>query len=245
MSMCCYHLKEFKLGKKLCEQALAIDRLPEHDRKRVEANLNWHQRGLEGKTNFESANYWEMRYKNGGTSGAGSYGDLSKFKAETVNALVKKHDVESMIDHGCGDGNQAGMLEVEKYIGLDVSPQAVSTCKSKHPNKPFYTYPELPEYVKGDCGLSLDVVFHLVEDEVYNTYLKRLFDSATKLVVIYGPDIEMKSTSPHVKYRKFTEWVEENAKDWTLDEVIEQKYTYSEQDPDNTSLCDFYVYKRD
>ena len=36
-----------------------------------------------------SASYWELRYRNGGTSGAGSYGRLAEFKAEVLNEFVR------------------------------------------------------------------------------------------------------------------------------------------------------------
>jgi hypothetical protein len=35
---------------------------------------------------FSSANYWERRYADGGTSGSGSYGRLAEFKATFLNA---------------------------------------------------------------------------------------------------------------------------------------------------------------
>jgi glycosyltransferase involved in cell wall biosynthesis len=244
MAMCLYHLKQFEEGKKLCEEALKVETLPDHERKRIEANVTWHQRALDGDPAFDSTQYWEQRYKHGGTSGGGSYGKLAEFKGEVINGLIKKHEINSLIDHGCGDGNQLALFEVEKYIGLDVSPKAIEMCEAEHPTKPFYLYQDLPEYVKGDCGLSLDVVYHLVEDQIFHGYMKRVFDTTNKLVVIYAPNKEMPSTSPHIKYREFTKWVEENAKGWALDEVIEQKYPYDPNDADNTSLCDFYVFIR-
>src|SRR5215207_6091130 len=53
-----------------------------------------------------SEDYWITRYATGGNSGAGSYNKLAEYKAEVLNDFVKRHNVESVIEYGCGDGNQ-------------------------------------------------------------------------------------------------------------------------------------------
>ena len=45
----------------------------------------------------------------------------------------------------------------------------------------------------------------------------------------------------HVRHRKFTNWVEKNAKDFKLDKLIKNKYPYS-GDSKTGSLADFYFY---
>jgi hypothetical protein len=42
---------------------------------------------------FRSKDYWEKRYAKGETSGAGSYGDLARYKAEIVNAFVEENNI--------------------------------------------------------------------------------------------------------------------------------------------------------
>ena len=53
-----------------------------------------------------SRDYWEQRYSSGSNSGDGSRGKLAEFKAEIINSLVKDKKIESVIEFGCGDGNQ-------------------------------------------------------------------------------------------------------------------------------------------
>ncbi|GAJ08100.1 unnamed protein product, partial [marine sediment metagenome] len=53
-----------------------------------------------------SREYWESRYAGGGTSGAGSYGKPAEFKAQVLNSFVKDNGISSVIEFGCGDGNQ-------------------------------------------------------------------------------------------------------------------------------------------
>src|SRR5690554_228897 len=82
--------------------------------------LKWVNRQARRLT-FNSKNYWERRYKGGGTSGAGSYDHLAKFKAEFLNDFVTENDVKEVVEFGFGDGNQLLLANYPKYIGFDVS----------------------------------------------------------------------------------------------------------------------------
>nr|BFF27640.1 hypothetical protein GCM10025732_56050 [Glycomyces mayteni] len=53
-----------------------------------------------------SAAYWEKRYADGGNSGGGSRGTNAEFKAEVLNKFTAEHGIESVIEFGCGDGEQ-------------------------------------------------------------------------------------------------------------------------------------------
>src|SRR6187549_2009572 len=75
-----------------------------------------------------SENYWKRRYNKGGTSGAGSYGYLAEFKAEFLNNFVRDHKVQSVIEFGCGDGNQLKLSKYPSYIGFDISPESIKRC---------------------------------------------------------------------------------------------------------------------
>src|SRR5437660_1578196 len=72
-----------------------------------------------------SKDYWEGRYVEGGDSGHGSYGFLAAEKARFLNAFIEKHHVASVIEFGCGDGNQLSLARYPRYLGLDVSEAAV------------------------------------------------------------------------------------------------------------------------
>src|SRR5690606_16109619 len=75
-----------------------------------------------------SKDYWDSRYGLGGTSGAGSNNELAELKASVINRLVEKENVNSVIDFGCGDGNQLNMAKYPSYIGFDISKKAVERC---------------------------------------------------------------------------------------------------------------------
>lgn len=199
-----------------------------------------------------SAEYWEQRYASGGSSGQGSYGRLAEFKAEVINDLVSGRGVESVIEFGCGDGNQLQLAKYPVYVGLDVSEKAVAMCREQFHDdagKKFFLYDpsrfddRASEY-KADLALSLDVIYHLVEDAVYDTYLKHLFGSAGKYVILYASDRDQPGGfyERHVRHRNFTKDITQRFPDWTLSQKIKNKYPPGEGSGE-TSFADFFIYE--
>jgi hypothetical protein len=197
---------------------------------------------------FQSSHkYWEERYRKGGNSGPGSYNQLAHFKAEVLNQFIRNYGVEKVIEFGCGDGAQLGLAEYPSYIGVDVSPWAVNACKKMYrgdARKTFLLSTEVPLDLKADLALSLDVIYHLVEDETFESYMRKMFQVADRYVVIYSSNCEQAWSEPHVRHRAFTQCVERNQPEWHLREVIRNKYPYDARDPDNTSFADFFIYER-
>ncbi len=195
-----------------------------------------------------SSRYWDDRYKEGGNSGAGSYGRLAQFKASVLNDFVRMHGINSVVEYGCGDGAQLELAIYPEYMGFDISPKAIAICQNKFPGHPIFQFFETKTFLDKegsfDLAVSLDVIYHLVEDDVFDAYMKRLFASSSRFVIIYSNNIEKKFDAPHVRGRKFTLWCDEFAKDWTLYQVIENIYPYEPAAPNDTSHADFYIFKR-
>lgn len=151
-----------------------------------------------------SADYWQQRYRRGGDSGAGSGGTVAALKADVLNAFVAKYAVASVVEFGCGDGRQLAMAKYPRYLGLDISPEAVELCHQRFAGDHTKEFGLVDEHldVSADLALSLDVIFHLVEDDVYARYIARLFDSAERFVIIFSSDEEEpKRTLAHVRHR--------------------------------------------
>lgn len=193
-----------------------------------------------------SGRYWERRYAKGGTSGAGSYGLAAEWKADVVNRWVRDHGVTSVLDLGCGDGNQLSLADYPRYLGLDRSPTAVRACIARFaddPTKSFLRYdPETladpAGWLRADLALSMEVLFHLVEDEVFHDYLTRLFDGAERYVAICNTDSLVRQTSPHERHRPFTPWVAQHRPQWRL--------VAQEDPPAETGLISsLYLFARD
>lgn len=199
-----------------------------------------------------SGDYWERRYQAGGSSGVGSYGELAAFKAELLNDLIHETGIRSVIEFGCGDGAQLALLDCPEYIGLDISATVLDRCRVRFADdasKRFGLYtPEfprdLPMVAQADLALSLDVLYHLVEEEVFARHLRDLFGAATRMVVIYSSNFEREEPVPHVRHRVFTDWVAANIAGWTLRRRIPNRYPYREEDGSG-SLADFFVYERE
>ena len=197
-----------------------------------------------------SKEYWDERYKKGGTSGPGSYNRLSYYKAEVVNAFITEHRLKSCIEWGCGDGNQLSLMKYSNYLGLDISEKAIEICKDKFSHdstKEFKTInKELIVSKKYDLSISLDVIYHLIEDDVFKKYIDSLFSSSRAFVCIYSSNVDTEQCGyyNHIRHRKFTDYIENHIPKWRLYRIVENKYPYNEKDTFNTSFCDFYFYKK-
>ena len=220
------------------------------DKKKVDS-ISTKQIKHKKKDKFNSKNYWEIRYKKGGNSGAGSFSKLAEFKAEIINDFVHKNSVDLVVEWGSGDGNQLSLAKYKKYLGFDVSATAVNLCKEKFKNdttKNFVWSGEkgFKNSFKGDLSLSLDVIYHLIEDDVFNSYMKQLFDSSKKFVIIYSCNDNKiyNKKAVHVRCRKFTNWIEQNKKDWKLIQYIRNRYPYRKENQKDTSFSDFYIYEK-
>jgi SAM-dependent methyltransferase len=199
----------------------------------------------EGDRAFSSAAYWEERYRSGGNSGAGSYGRLAEFKGSFLNQFFEANDVESVLEFGCGDGNQLRYMSPKRYIGFDVSPAAIDICRRAYADVSayeFYSPQNKPDFKKYDLTLSLDVMFHLVEDNVFSRYVDELFSHSSRFVVIYSSNFDAPWPDKHVIHRNVVNFVKSSVKGWRLLCVVPNAYPYRGDDVRNTSFCDFLIY---
>ena len=179
--------------------------------------------------------FWNTRYKdNWRGSGEGSRGQLALFKAWLVNSLITEKGIRSVVDLGCGDGVIASMLEVRTYTGVDVSSTAIEMCKqvfAARSRRHFQTFEEIIPYA--ELALSLDVLYHILDDDEYILYLATLFSVAQDYVVIYSCNFEGEARN-HIKPRMFTKDV---PSEWGLELHLPNMYP-------KESWSEFFVYKR-
>lgn len=197
-------------------------------------------------TMFSSASYWEARYCSGGTSGAGSHGHLARYKAHFINAFAKMNAVSDVLDLGCGDGRQLELLDIAAYTGVDVSPSALARCRSLFNGRPgvrFIRPDEIGSVPLHEMALSLDVIYHLVEDTVFHSYLGQLFANSTRYVIIYSSNFESTWPSPHVRHRRVTDAARHHEA-WRLAAHIPNAFPFRPDAPDETSFADFFVFAR-
>lgn len=212
------------------------------------STLCWRLRA--SRANGISRAFWEARYQSGGTSGPGSYGRLAEFKISTINSVIQERQIASILDMGCGDGNQIAQLADVDYLGVDVSQDAVNHCRQAYKgahNRCFLARDELSDET-AEMTMSLDVVYHLVEDPIFEVYMTDLFDRSEKFVLIYSSDFDQLCLSPiarpvHVRHRAFSDWVSAHRPDWKLQSRIDNPYKKkSSGSSQNVSFADFYLY---
>jgi protein O-GlcNAc transferase len=193
-----------------------------------------------------SEKYWESRYAGGDNSGSGSYDNLARFKSKILNKFVKQNGINAVIEFGSGDGNQLLTAKYPHYVGFDVSQTATDICRRLFKNdrsKEFYTLDKFKNQ-KAELTLSLDVLYHLVEEDVFIEHINNLFKASTKYVIVYAYDGDDIATADHVKSRKFTEYINQNFKGWELIQHIPNDYPYDESNPSHTTWADFYIYEK-
>lgn len=210
--------------------------------------MNFKFNQLQKTKPFQSAEYWEKRYRENGNSGLGSYNKLAIFKAEIINDFITKNNIKSIVDYGMGDGNQLKLFKIENinYIGIDVSSTIIEKCKNLYKFdkfKQFILEREI-DNISSELVLSCDVIYHLIEDDVYYKYIDNLFKISKKFVIIYAPDIDM-IHKQHVKLRKFTDYVKNNYSNWKLINFIKNKYPQKiiGVNDKETSFSDFFIYE--
>lgn len=89
---------------------------------------------------------------------------------------------------------------------------------------------------KAELALSLDVIYHLVEDNVFELYMKHLFAASDKVVIIYSSDTDTEQRH-HERHREFSKWIKTNLPEWKLIKKIKNRYP-------NESCADFFIYEK-
>lgn len=194
---------------------------------------------------FDSAQYWRNRYRAGGNSGAGSYGRLAEFKAATINGFVREQGISSLIEFGCGDGAQLELADYPAYVGFDVADESVELCRSKFAQDSTKQFRSATawSYERAHLALSLDVIYHLVEDDVFHDYMRKLFFSAERYVIVYSSNHDGGHIAAHVRHRKFTEWVGIYHADFSLIRYVPNRWPLVD-DGQTQSFADFYIFER-
>jgi hypothetical protein len=123
---------------------------------------------------------------------------------------------------------------------MDVSPTVIQRCIRQFGSdstKSFIAFRDdafldRAAALKCEMAMSLDVVFHLVEDDVFDRYMSRLFGSASRYVVVYATNEEIPDAAPHVRHRNFTGWVAHHHPDWFLVEHVVRAGKEAVSEPD-------------
>ena len=196
---------------------------------------------------FDSTRYWQQRYRKGGNSGGKQYTQTTEFKIDYLNKLVEDKGIETIIEFGCGDGDVLSNFKVKQYTGLDVSSDVIDLCKRRFKSdssKKFYT---VDQYTRehAELTLSFDVIYHLVENHIFEEYMKELFALSKRFVLIHTSNNNSKDydTAIHVRHRNVTDWVNRNILDFKLVH-IEVNPQREQENPDDKYLPYIILYEK-
>jgi SAM-dependent methyltransferase len=190
-----------------------------------------------------SAAYWNRRYANNGDSGTGSGGELAAYKALFINEFIAQNNIQSVTELGCGDGRQLQLAKYPQYIGLDIASAAVDRCRELFVvdmNKTFAVYNPGkydPAAFQADLTLSLEVIFHLTEQDLYERHLQHLFATSRRWVIIFAADEERTTPFPHFRLRHFTPDVARLTPGWVLRQQVKNPLSA-------LSVSQFFVFEK-
>lgn len=240
-------LKEAEVKKNLYNQLLEENFNLEQQINRLEETISSLNANFKS---VKSGEFWEENYKNGGTSGTGSYGKIAEFKAEVVNNFIKEKNIETTIEFGCGDGNQLGLIHYRNYTGIDISHSIIQKNQKQYKSdasKNFFDRYPKEKYMqkKYQLAISMDVIFHLLEDQIFEEYLNDLFESSEKYVIIYSSNHEEFTQWPEYRHRNFTGYIQNHlGNTWKLYKYIPNKFPYQIGNEAVTSASDFYIFQK-
>jgi len=182
-------------------------------------------------------NFWENRYKTGGNSGSGSYGENADHKGKVINDYIVKYGIKTISDFGCGDGNQISLLKgYENYYGFDISEYILTKCRERFIGVSMTFFDDILSLPEADLCMSLDVMYHIVDEKDYLFYLDQLFGKSKRFVLIFSSNFDGKEVvGNYIYHRKFTNWIEKYHADFKFVEEIPNFLQTAAQ---------FYLYER-
>ena len=160
---------------------------------------------------MNNRDFWDDRYRTlpwlG--SGPGSRGIAQHYKAHLLERALRKNEIASVVDVGCGDmcwlrtdRLSARDLHHVRYVGLDISDDAVRVNGRNFPGLDFERYDlcsdPLPR--RADLVVCFDVLIHQTSREQFDRCLKHLLDGITRhaLVSYKNPDRPQAPAAPHL-----------------------------------------------
>jgi len=136
--------------------------------------------------------YWNKRYQNGETSGAGSVGEFKEWKWQQIIDFCPTFLKKTVLDAGCGDMSFWQDKPFPKeYLGIDFSEHIIEQ------NKKMYDLEELsfhhghltdPFPKQMDLSFCFDVIFHILRTDDIEKIIRNLCLNTKEMIFIYTWD---------------------------------------------------------
>ena len=129
--------------------------------------------------------YWDQRYIDDGTSGAGSIGDYRNFKWGIIDRYVPF--LQSVVDVGCGDISFWERRDCIDYTGIDISRTIIKRNRILRPDWEFLqsNAETRIEKLSKSTVFCFDMLFHIMNDKTYLKVLENLIAYSRNHIFIY------------------------------------------------------------
>lgn len=150
----------------------------------------------------DSIEYWSKRLERiknpdsdghlGGT-GRGSRGAALEWKIKTVDTLIKKHNINSVVEFGFADCLVSKTVNVDTYAGFDITDVFFDKKKDFRARNVTLTkcrFDEIQTTETFDASLCIDVLFHILghEGDYLIKTLDNLYNYSKKFIIIGAHD---------------------------------------------------------
>ena len=143
---------------------------------------------------------WGRDVTGKGTSGSGSTLDTTREYRAYVEDFIKKNNVRSVVDAGCGDWGFSSAIDwgEARYLGVDIASDVIDAVRRKHEkaNIKFQVGDITEELPAADLLISKDVLQHLSNALVHKFIRNNLKKGKYKWVLLTNdrgsgnPDIQ-------------------------------------------------------
>jgi Methyltransferase domain len=139
---------------------------------------------------FDNRQFWNQRYiedpEKG--SGPGSRGENLNLKQNLVHSVIAEYQVKTILDIGCGDIAALRSLDIQSYVGIDISDVIVERNRHLKPAWQFVCADLNGPYdpPPAELVLCLDVLIHQKSRQHYLTILSKVLAATEKVALISG-----------------------------------------------------------
>lgn len=151
--------------------------------------MRWLRHALRRRT-FENRPFWNARYVEAPAkgSGPGSRGENVALKNDIVRQTIAAHNIQSVLDVGRGDLAAMGKLEIDRYVGIDISDVIVERNRQLRPQWQFLREDLAGAYRPDPAELVLcfDVLIHQKSRQAYEAILSKALAAAQRVALISG-----------------------------------------------------------
>lgn len=136
---------------------------------------------------MKELSYWDQHYGEGGISGEGSIGDYRNWKWQIIKKYTdNSENLGSVIDVGCGDISFWQGKTCQDYLGIDISKTIVEKNQAKRPEWTFVCdSADVHKDIKADYVFCFDILFHIMDDNMYEKILKNIISYSRNMIFIY------------------------------------------------------------